>query len=225
MIDPRESMSASLTAIPKSRSGAGRPTRGGSKTRRFYIIRGKNASRASGFEVLNGDKLVRERGSAAFLPPPMVPLQDYLVRPVFLANAKLGRIHRDFEIFSGYWFVSEKMKSVLQAVDREAFALLECDVQSPDGNRQPARWLCNVVRVLDAVDEAQSTVKVGVADNGSKCYRLRNNDKLVFKDSVVGGAHVFRMKYFEPRIICDEELKRACKLADLEGISFVAQSK
>jgi Protein of unknown function (DUF1629) len=196
-----------------------------SKTRKFYLIRTRTVSRASGFQVLNGDKLVKERGSAAFLPPPMVPLQDYLERPAFLANAKLGRIHRDFEILSGYWFVSEKMKAVLQAVDREAFALLECDIRSPDGSRQPVRWLCDVVRVLDAVDEAQSTVKFGVADNGSKYYRLDGKAKLVFKDSVVGGAHIFRMKYFEPRIICDEELKRACKLADLKGISFVDQPK
>lgn len=83
------------------------------------------------------------------------------------------------------------MKAVLQAVDREAFALLECDIRSPDGTRQPSRWLCDVVRVLDAVDEAQSTVKVGVADNGSKYYRLGSNDKLVFKDSGIEGAHIF----------------------------------
>jgi hypothetical protein len=197
----------------------------GSKTRKFYIIRTRTASRASGFKLSNGDKLVKERGSAAFLPPPMVPLQDYLERPAFFANAKLGRIHRDFEIFAGYWFVSEKMKAILQAVDREAFALLKCDIRSPDGSRQPNRWLCSVVRVLDAVDEGQSTVKVGIADNGRKYYRMGGGDKLVFKESVIGGAHIFRMKYLEPAIICDEELKRACKLADLKGISFVDQSR
>ena len=84
------------------------------KKRKLYTIRGSTASRASGFEVLNGDKLV-EGGAARFLP--VVPLQDYLERPVFLADAKLGRIHRDFEVYSGYWLISEQMKSVLQVVD------------------------------------------------------------------------------------------------------------
>jgi hypothetical protein len=191
------------------------------KKRKLYTIRGSTASRASGFEVLNGDKLV-EGGAARFLP--VVPLQDYLERPVFLADAKLGRIHRDFEVYSGYWLISEQMKSVLQVVDSRAFVFLECDIRSPEGTRQPARWLCDVVRVLDAVDEAQSTVRVGISDNGGKYYRLDGSEKLVFKESVVAGAHVFRMKYFEPRIICDEELKRACKLADLKGVSFADQS-
>lgn len=194
--------------------------------RKFYIIRTSMASRASGFQVLNGDKLVERGGAAAYLPPPMVPIQDYLEQPVFLADAKRGRIHRDFEILSGLWFISKKMKSVLQAVDPRAFTLLECDIRSPDGTRQPARWLCDVVRALDAVDEALSRVRAGVADNGSKYYSWSSIDqKLVFKESVVRGAHIFRIKYFEPTTVCDEELKRACKSADLKGISFANLSK
>jgi len=33
------------------------------------------------------------------------------------------------------------------------------------------------------------------------------------------------MKYFEAEIVCDDELKRACKSSDLKGISFVDRSK
>src|SRR5260221_14131242 len=93
-------------------------------------------------------------------------------------------------------------------------------MRSPDGARLPARWLCDVVRVLDALHEAQSKVEVSVATDGSKIYRHVYNSKLIFKEAAVGGSHIFRMKFFDAVIICDEELRRACKSADLKGISF-----
>jgi hypothetical protein len=225
MIDVRDGKGGSLAAVPRSGSGAGGPTRSGAKKREFYIVRGRCASRASGFDFLNGDRLFKG-GPPALLPPlGRRGFRDYPERPVFLADPKIGRTHRDFEGYSGYWFISAQMKSVLQEVDPRAFAFLECDIRSPDGNRQPARWLCDVVRVLDAVDETQSVVRVGIADDGRKYYRLDGDEKLVFKESVVGAAHIFRMKYFGARIICDEELRRACKLADIQGVSFVDPSK
>jgi Protein of unknown function (DUF1629) len=194
------------------------------REQRFFVVDGQTASRASGFEILNGDKLV-EGGAAAFLPPPGLPFRNYMERPVFLADEKRGRINRDLEIHAGFWFISGNMRSVLQAVDPEASSLIECDMQSPDGNRQAPRWLCEVVRVLDALDEVRSKVRVGVADDGSKYYRRGGDEKLVFDEAVVGASHIFRMKYCESRIICDEELRRACKSAGLNGISFVDPSK
>ena len=194
------------------------------RERKFFVVDGQTASRASGFEVLNGDKLI-SGGVAAFLPAPGLPFREYLEQPLFLADEKRGRIHRDLEIHSGFWFISEKMRSVLQAVDPEAFSLIECSIQSPDGSRQPPRWLCDVVRVLDALDEMQSKVRVGVADNGSKYYLRGGDEKLIFDQAVVGASHIFRMKYCESRVICDEELRLACKSADLKGISFVDPSK
>jgi hypothetical protein len=111
---------------------------------------------------------------------PEVPLADFPEAPVFLCDAKLGRIHWDFELDAGYWFISDKMKSVRQAVDQEAFAFLQCHVRSFDGQERPVRWLCNVVRILDALDEEKSEVRIGVSSSGSKIYFL-SGGKLVFK--------------------------------------------
>jgi hypothetical protein len=112
------------------------------------------------------------------------------------------------------------MKSVLTEVDPEAFAFLQCDVRSPDGKECPVRWLCDVIRVLDALDEEKSKIDIGVADDGSKVYRFFTyGERLTFKESIVGNSHVFWMKY-RSSIICDEEFRRACKSAGVKGISF-----
>ena len=90
------------------------------------------------------------------------------------------------------------------------------------------RWLCEVVRVLDALDEEKTEAYykwygrqlIGVADNGTKIYRLVGTEALFFKETVVGGHHIFRVQYSPATVICDEEIRQACKSAQLTGISF-----
>jgi hypothetical protein len=214
-----------VVAALQGAAAAGGPVRGAARKRKFYIIGSGRVSRASGFEVLNGDRLFKV-GPHTFLPPPGCRgFRDYPERPVFLADPKLGRIHRDFEEYSGYWFVSLKMKSVLQDVDHEAFAFIECEVRSAEGEVQPSRWLCDVIRVLDAVDESRSTVRIVSASDGNKVYQMIGDESFAFREDVVGRSHIFRMKCFEAEIVCDDKLRRACRSADLKGISFVDRSK
>src|SRR5262249_49059566 len=200
-----------------------RSPRRGAVRRKFYQVR-HGRGRAGGFELLNGDRLfpalrVPAENRSHFLRP-NVPLQNFPEAPIFLSDAKLGPIARDFEYPVGYWFISEKMKSVLQAVDPEAFAFLQCHVRSRDGQERPTRWLCNVVRILDALDEERSKVRIGVASNGNKFYNLLGVPKLVFKEAIVGCCHIFKMKYSPETIICDQEMREACKSAKITGISF-----
>ena len=203
------------------------------RSRKFYKVSCRVRSRAGRYALLNGDRLFPEnpwgapaQNPSAFLRPG-VPLQDFPEAPVFLADAKLGPIHWDFEVDTGYWFISDKMKTVLQAVDPEAFAFLQCHVRSPDGQECPVRWLCDVVRVLDALDEEKSEASskwygkplVCVAKNGSKFYNP-STEALFFKESVVGNCHAFRMKYGHESVIFDEEMRQTCKSAQLSGIRF-----
>ena len=77
-----------------------------------------------------------------------------------------------------YWLVTERMKSVLETLDREAFAFLKCMVQFPDGSEAPPHWLCDVIRVLDSVDEERSEVSILTADNGKKIYNFMGDVNL-----------------------------------------------
>lgn len=145
---------------------------------------------------------------------------EYPERPLFLFDRKIGRPPRDLEGYVGHWLLSDPMKEVLEAVDRHAFAFTSCDVRLPGGEPGPHRWLCTVLRVLDALDDEASQVKIDEA-RGRKFYMLNPGmTRLVFRDDVVGAGHIFRMAYRESVIICDQTMKDACQGADLTGVLF-----
>ena len=82
-------------------------------------------------------------------------------------------------------------------------------------------WFCDVVRVLDALDEERSTARIGTADNGGKIYVFGLEARLVFRESAIrDDQRAFRMKYREFTVVCDQDLMKACKAAKLSGISF-----
>jgi len=203
---------------------SGRKPLGGhrAKKRKFYIMTRMVVSRASGFELLN-ERTLFQGGPPIFTSPPgRRGFREYPEVPVFLSDSRLGRTHRDFEEYHGYWFISDRMKSVLECVDPTAFEFLKCSVQLTDGREGPQRWLCDVVRVLDALDEEQSEITIRTASDGTKVYNLFGGENFVFKEDEVGHHHVFRMMYCESTVICDEEMRRACKAAKLAGVRFPA---
>lgn len=191
-----------------------------SKKRKFYFVRMGRGERGSGFRLANGEELFREPPPIFAPPPGRRGFRKYDATPIFLADPRLGMIHRDLEMDAGYWFISDRMRTVIESIDREAFAFLKCKVQMRDGSEGPVRWLCDVVRVLDALDEENSDVFIGTADNGSKVYNLKSGGEMTFKPSVIGSQHVFRMKYFEAATVCDDDFRLACKSAELTGVRF-----
>jgi hypothetical protein len=168
-----------------------------------------------GFALENAETLKGYLGYTGLKPR----YSDFPEKPRFLFDKKLGRAPRDIEGYSGHWLVSDRMKAVFEAVDRDALAFAPCEVCLPDGTEGPRRWLCTVVRVLDALDEEASQLTIG-EDQGQKYYLLNVGMSLVFRDEAVGAAHIFRMAYFEPVVICDQFMKDACQQAALKGILF-----
>jgi Protein of unknown function (DUF1629) len=73
------------------------------------------------------------------------------------------------------------MKLVFQAIDQDAFAFLQCNIRSFDGQERAVRWFCNVIRIIDALDEEKPEVRIAVARDGSKIYFYSPGD-LVFKE-------------------------------------------
>lgn len=134
----------------------------------------------------------------------------------------------DLELCFNWWLISDRTKAVFERLDPEAFVFVPCDVRLPHGGRfdEANYWLCDVVRVLDALDESQSRLRIGIRDDiryldhGRKYYQFTYGDKLVFREAAIGNARIFRMAYMEERVICDQELKDACKSAGLKRIRF-----
>jgi Protein of unknown function (DUF1629) len=132
-------------------------------------------------------------------------------------------------MYHNYWLVPDRTKAVFERVDPAGFAFVACDIRLAKGQYEgPGYWLCDVVRVLDALDESQSRLIVGIRDDpayrtfGQKYYMavVPGGARLVFRDEVIASAHVFRMAYMDATVICDDVLKNACKEAGLAGISF-----
>ena len=92
----------------------------------------------------------------------------------------------------GYWLVSQEMKNVADEIDPTAFAFTKCEIVDLRGATGPIRWLCDVVRTIDALDEGASDVKVFHHENG-KSYNMVGSKRLIFKKEVVGDAHIFRI--------------------------------
>jgi hypothetical protein len=209
-----------MTANPVDRST---PKRGRQpKARKFYNmdldlrVRGR-----AGYKLKNESVLLQ--GELALFPPAgRRGFRDYPEPPRFLFDEKLGHFPRDLELCHSYWLISDRMKTVLQSVDPEGFAFLRCEVQLADGEPGPVSWLCDVLRILDAVDEAASRLQIEyLPQYNAKVYQLAGGANLVFKEDVIGAAHIFRLAHLKPAVFCDQQIKDACKAASLKGVRFV----
>ena len=77
------------------------------------------------------------------------------------------------------------------------------------------------MRTLDALDEQASRLKIKIGDyvNG-KYYSLAGGANLIFKDGVIGSAHVFRTP-FADTVFCDRAFYDAVNAAHLKGVGFL----
>jgi Protein of unknown function (DUF1629) len=198
------------------------PRRGSAaKPRKFYTVGKKPVSRASGFALMNRDALC-EHPHPFIMPPGRRGFREFREAPEFSSDSRQGRTHWDLEEYMNYWFISDRMKGVLESVDREAFVFVRCEMRHPDGTEAPVRWMCDVLTVLDAVDEERSEIQIAKSDNDNKIYYLRGKQRLIFKDDAVGPHHVFRLRFRPSTVICDETMMLAWKAAKLVGPSFQA---
>nr|WP_236840905.1 DUF1629 domain-containing protein [Bradyrhizobium sp. CCGE-LA001] len=143
--------------------------------------------------------------------------------PRLVIDKSLGRDPRDWEMFQDYWLVSDRMKILLETLDSEGARFVRCESRYRDNRVAPTYWLCDIVRVLDAVDEANSVLKIEYPTPDWKVYKLHGSS-LVFKEEIVGAAHIFRLCFY-PRIVCDQAFKDACKESAVKGIAFTDARK
>ncbi|MCS3726514.1 imm11 family protein [Bradyrhizobium betae] len=195
--------------------------------RKFYVIDFNYRGGPPAMVLENRHVLAPDTG--VLDPFPRRGFPNYPEPPRFVFGGTRDRAPRDLEMYHHYWLVSDRTKAVFESVDLAGFAFVACDIRLAKGQYEgPGYWLCDVVRVLDAVDESQSRLLVGIRDDPNyrdfdkKYYSvvIKGGARLVFRDEVIASAHVFRMAYMEATVICDDVLKNACKEAGLAGIGF-----
>jgi hypothetical protein len=192
------------------------------KARRFYVVGLARFQTAPGWEMEN--LAVLAGGRHVLIPPPGRGFVPYPETPRLVIDKSLGRAPADWELFHDYRLVSDRMKSLLEELDLEGVRFVRCETRYRDGRAAPTYWLCDVVRVLDAVDEAKSVLEIEYPTPGRKVYNLRGRSSLVFKEDSVGAAHIFRLLFY-PTIVCDQVAKDACKEAGMKGIGFTDATK
>ncbi|MEQ1512808.1 MAG: DUF1629 domain-containing protein [Lysobacteraceae bacterium] len=212
-IQNKEAAMASETPVPVT-AGSAFPKG------KFFVIEPSfwGGGKIPGVEVVNEDRL-RLPGTYIIESPNGDPGQ-YPERPHLVHVPKMGGMPRDFENLFGMWIVSEALKRVFESVDPEGFAFAACDFTLADGTPGPQYYFCGVLRTLDALDEAASRLKIKVGDyvNG-KFYSLSGGANLVFREEVVGSAHIF-LTPFTDTVFCDRALRDAVKVADVKGVAL-----
>ena len=118
--------------------------------------------------------------------------------------------------FSGYWLVSKRLHDVMRSTDPGAFAFAEVHYLVEGGVKGEARYLCTVVSVIDALDEAASTLLIDRSEEfiNGKFYDLGGGASITFDRNKLGAAHVFRTPY-TGTVFCDQILREAVAAAGI----------
>jgi hypothetical protein len=178
-------------------------------------------TRKPGFTFENEEKLAQ--GCRTLGPEPgRRGFPTYPDPPRVLIDPKRGGPPHDWQRYSGYWLISDKLKAVLDAVDPEGCAFVKCDVRYLGGEASDGYWLMDIVRLLDAVDESASRLNIRYDDRsvGGKYYIFSSGTSLVLKLDIVGSAHVFGLTFADNSMFCDGEFKDACRRAGIKGMTF-----
>ncbi|QJD68024.1 DUF1629 domain-containing protein [Xanthomonas campestris pv. badrii] len=173
----------------------------------FYILRSdvRGGGRGHGVEFENEDAVPFSIVDS--LPGEDAGLAALKETPRLRYDSRIGDMPDDLDSgFKGYWLVSEPLKQLLEAVDPEGFAFALCDFRLEDGTPGAPHYLCEVVRIIDAIDEEASTVKVLTGYPNGKYYSVMGGAELAFRKDVVGPAHVFMTPY-TANAFCDRFLR------------------
>jgi hypothetical protein len=141
-------------------------------------------------------------------------------RIVYKLNSK--RRVRDFEDGGSFWIISGPARDVLlrYAANSIDLAPAQVLVRSKDGKdiELPPRFLCDVIRFEDVVDEANSKIDWNVLSGPGTGYGI--GDLFAFKDNLPADLHLFRLWKGPRYIVCSAELRVAIEVAKLRGIAF-----
>lgn len=173
-----------------AKSSISRTSRKGGPDKIYMMGPNPRFSAKAGWHFPNMQALLMGR---AVLAPPLGRrgFDKFPEAPLLVIDGSSGRAPYDLEQCYDYWLVSDAMKSTLEAMDPEGVAFIECETRLQDGSRGPLFWLCDVLRVLDAVDEQSSRLTVKYdPKSGAKFYSLLGGASLVFDPTALDRSRI-----------------------------------
>jgi hypothetical protein len=176
--------------------------------------------RAPDFEWVN-EKELKVPGYLGLAPGPHeqgAGFSPFVAPPRIVFSKKGKRPPLDFNLFGRIWLISDRFKGLLEAFDREAFEFVRTDTAYDGGTREgPPFWFCDVIRVLDCLDEDRSTIHY--QENITwKVYAALA--KIVMRPEVVATAHVFRLRYYSGRVLVDDVFRGIVHANKVTGFIF-----
>lgn len=136
----------------------------------------------------------------------------------FNRSKKRGKLKDAYQGLPHMWFVSDRLKQLLEQIDPQAFEFAATQVDySTFEEPGPAYWLCNLVRRLDCIDDEKSKVTFQTQVD-FKAYDLFIDVKM--RPEVVGDAHAFRLVYKYGAEIVDDILVQAMTAAKMRAWRF-----
>jgi hypothetical protein len=141
----------------------------------------------------------------------------------FDRRVKRGKLVDVYFFGFNLWWVSDRLKQVLEQVDPGGFAFVATEVDySKFPEPGPAYWLCDPVRRLDCIDEEHSEFTLQ-SQVDFKAYDALIDIKM--RPEVVGDAHAFRLVHGGNRLIVDDILVHALKTKKIRAWCFDAIQK
>jgi hypothetical protein len=130
-----------------------------------------------------------------------------------------GQLRDVYFMMLGIWLVADRVKSLFESIDSDAFAFVKADVDYRNFDKLGhGFWFCDLVRVLDCIDEQKSALTY--QENVSFKVYQSLIDVRVLPD-VVGGAHAFRLKKAFHKQIVDDVFVDAINAEKITGFRFI----
>lgn len=192
------------------------------RRRTFYRIGYKAYTKVRGMKLLNKAEVFANGPPIIFTPPGLNErgFRSYPVTPRFHLSKRFGRIPADIEQYGFYWLVSNRAKDVLSQLSPADFAFMALDTEVDPGQSPVKYWLCDIIRLTDAIDLAKSDVRIEKDDRGDDFIALTPQMKLSFKEYLLKDYCTFRLQMNSFAIICNDIFKDTLKAAGITGLNF-----
>lgn len=144
-----------------------------------------------------------------------------LEKPKITLARSSKMLDRDLDLMNGFWIVSNRCKTFLESIDQLAFEFLECECSDESGLFLENRWICAIVRVVDALDEVKTNVSIKDDPLWHNTYFISTYDNIYFnEDEIPSDCRIFKMAHLPQYIIADSIFYKSLKGENIKNFAF-----